>query len=58
MTVCRACNKSYKVLIGVDDRYMDAEEIDEETVYCPFCGEDHRYHQQSLEFERDVLDLQ
>lgn len=50
MTTCRACNKSYKIQMVVDDNdgtTMDTEEIGEETIFCPFCGEDHRYHQQS-----------
>jgi hypothetical protein len=39
MTVCNDCNKEYKVVVDIDGRNMDANKIEMETPYCPFCGE-------------------
>lgn len=38
MLICVECNKGYKVLVDVDGRNLDAESMEIETPYCPFCG--------------------
>ena len=55
MIVCKECNKEYKILVDVDGRNLDANSIEIETPYCPFCGSDL---EDDLEgFYDDELDL-
>jgi len=55
MIVCKECNKGYKILVDIDGRNMDANNVEIDTPYCPFCGS---YLKDDLEnFYDDELDL-
>jgi uncharacterized protein with PIN domain len=42
--ICRECNTEYEVLVDVDVKEMvPANDMDMETPYCPFCGEEQEW---------------
>ncbi len=41
--VCRECGGVYDILIDNDKEMVLAPEMDIETPYCPFCGEEQEW---------------